>query len=160
MTWVAPAKDEDPIRLDVVDSDDVVPIERTRMSNTSGPFDESLLQSKAHLLSSDWPLACSSTLSHLQHGTSRSKSLSRVPSKVARKKHFFGNIRSSSLDRTVSRMEQTEQNTLAGDVVNDVQATLQQMQSELERATNQGKRVSREHVIGALQKNMLKFTNH
>jgi len=136
---------------------DGIPTKPTRMSNTSGPFDASLLHSKAHVLSSDLPLACSSTLSHLQQGISRSKSLSRLPSKAARKKHFFGNIRSSSLDRTVSRMEQTEQNTLAGDVVNDVQATLKQMQSELERATNQGKRVSREHVIGALQNVMGKL---
>jgi len=136
---------------------DGIPTKPTRMSNTSGPFDESLLQSKAHLLSSDWPLACSSTMSNLQQGISRSQSLSRLPSKVARKKNFFGNIRSSSLDRTVSRMEQTEQNTLAGDVVNDVQATLKQMQSELERATNQGKRVSREHVIEALQNVMGKL---
>jgi len=136
---------------------DGIPTKPTRMSNTSGPFDASLLHSKAHVLSSDLPLACSSTLSHLQQGISRSQSLSRLPSKVARKKNFFGNIRSSSLDRTVSRMEQTEQNTLAGDVVNDVQATLKQMQSELERATNQGKRVSREHVIGALQNVMGKL---
>jgi len=136
---------------------DGIPTKPTRMSNTSGPFDASLLHSKAHVLSSDLPLACSSTMSHLQQGISRSQSLSRLPSKVARKKNFFGNIRSSSLDRTVSRMEQTEQNTLAGDVVNDVQATLQQMQSELERATNQGKRVSREHVIEALQNVMGKL---
>jgi len=136
---------------------DGIPTKPTRMSNTSGPFDESLLQSKAHLLSSDWPLACSSTMSNLQQGISRSQSLSRLPSKVARKKHFFGNIRSSSLDRIVPRMEQSEQNSLAGDVVNDVQATLKQMQSELERATNQGKRVSREHVIEALQNVMGKL---
>jgi len=136
---------------------DGIPTKPTRMSNTSGPFDASLLHSKAHVLSSDLPLACSSTLSHLQQGISRSKSLSRLPSKAARKKHFFGNIRSSSLDRTVSRMEQSEQNSLAEDVVNDVAATLQHMQSELERATNQGKRVSREHVIGALQNVMGKL---
>jgi len=136
---------------------DGIPTKPTRMSNTSGPFDASLLHSKAHVLSSDLPLACSSTLSHLQQGISRSKSLSRLPSKVARERHFVGNIRSSSLDRIMSKMEQSEQNSLAEDVVNDVAATLQHMQSELERATNQGKRVSREHVIGALQNVMGKL---